>query len=277
MFQLLAPILGAFGASAKTQAIVGGLASYVAAKQQRKQAIADQDNQYVRMRDAAQRAGFNPLTVLRNTGGQGFTGLPVISKAAAFGNMATGIFDAVRQAPIDKYNQQVRDLEIKQRQADLKIAGMTIGKMSKPIVNAISKKPSGISVFDVNKKANVTTKSGFDLPNDPQIPEGYFVPDLVMTQNPVHLGPISISASPFSPTSVVEEQYGDPVSWAYGFIKAGTDLYHTGMKTAFELGAEGFNNPKRGQMVKKRLTTGDLSKPVMEKPRFGEQWHMYAP
>jgi hypothetical protein len=102
-------------------AAVSGLLSYRAAQEQRKQAIADQDNQYVRMRNAAQRAGFNPLTVLRATGGQGFTGLPVISKAAAFGNMATGIFDAVRQAPIDKYNKQVRELELEQRRAEIKI------------------------------------------------------------------------------------------------------------------------------------------------------------
>jgi hypothetical protein len=99
--------------------VIGGVASYAAAKKQRKQAIADQDLQFVRMRNAAQRAGFNPLTVLRATGGQGFTGLPLISKAAAFGNMATGIFDAVTQSPIDKYNKEIRDLEVKQRKASI--------------------------------------------------------------------------------------------------------------------------------------------------------------
>ena len=100
-------------------AVVGSLFSYKAAQQQRNQAIKDQDNQFVRMRNAAQRAGFNPLTVLRNTGGQGFTGLPTISKAAAFGNAAAGIFDAYRQAPIDKYNKQVRDLTLKSMKADI--------------------------------------------------------------------------------------------------------------------------------------------------------------
>jgi len=115
-------------------AAVSSLLSYKAAQQQRKQAIADQDNQYVRMRNAAQRAGFNPLTVLRSTGGQGFTGLPVISKAAAFGNAAAGIFDAVRQAPIDKYNKKVRDLEIKQRKADLELMPMR-GKLMKAQIN----------------------------------------------------------------------------------------------------------------------------------------------
>jgi type II secretory pathway pseudopilin PulG len=105
-------------------AVVGSLFSYKAAQEQRRQAINDQDNQFVRMRNAAQRAGFNPLTVLRNTGGQGFTGLPTISKAAAFGNAAAGIFDAFRQAPIDKYNKQVRDLTLKGMKADIAYTGI---------------------------------------------------------------------------------------------------------------------------------------------------------
>jgi hypothetical protein len=113
--------------------VIGGIASYAAAKEQRKQAIKDQDNQFVRMRNAAQRAGFNPLTVMRATGGQGFTGLPTISKAAAFGNIATGIFDAVRQSPIDKYNKQVRELELEQRRAEVKLAKQTFGSISKAI------------------------------------------------------------------------------------------------------------------------------------------------
>jgi hypothetical protein len=100
-------------------AVVGSLFSYKAAEQQRRQAIKDQDNQFVRMRNAAQRAGFNPLTVLRNTGGRGFTGLPTISKAAAFGNAAAGIFNAYRQEPIDKYNKQVRDLTLESMKAEI--------------------------------------------------------------------------------------------------------------------------------------------------------------
>lgn len=101
--------------------VVSGLLSYKSAKERRKQAIADQDNQYVRMRNAAERAGFNPLTVLRATGGQGFTALPTISKAAAFGNAAAGIFDAVQQSPIDKYNKKLRELELEQRRAEIKL------------------------------------------------------------------------------------------------------------------------------------------------------------
>jgi hypothetical protein len=139
--------------------VVGGVASYASAKQQRKQAIADQDNQYVRMRNAAQRAGFNPLTVLRATGGQGFTGLPVISKAAAFGNVAAGIFDAVRQAPIDKYNEEVRELEKKQRQADLELMPMR-GKLMKAQINNLYQEQVKTAMPAVGMPTNsaITTK-----------------------------------------------------------------------------------------------------------------------
>lgn len=140
IFAALAGLSGAAKLSIASN-VVGGLLSYQSAKQQRKQAIADQDNQYVRMRNAAQRAGFNPLTVMRATGGQGFTGLPTISKAAAFGNAAAGIFDAFRQSPIDKYNKQVRDLEIKQRKADLELMPMR-GKLMKAQLEQLMKSPT---------------------------------------------------------------------------------------------------------------------------------------
>ena len=136
---IFAGLIKAFGALSTASKIqlaataIDGVSRYAAAKQQRKQAIADQNSQFVRMRNAAQRAGFNPLTVLRATGGQGFTGLPTISKAAAFGNVAAGIIDAVRQSPIDKYNKQVRDLEIKQRKAELELAPIQAKLMKKQI------------------------------------------------------------------------------------------------------------------------------------------------
>lgn len=252
IFAALAGLSGAAKLSIASSA-VSGLLSYKSAQEQRKQAIADQDNQYVRMRNAAQRAGFNPLTVLRATGGQGFTALPTISKAAAFGNAAAGIFAAVKQSPIDKYNEEIRELEKAQRKADLKIAGITIGKMSKPIVNNITKIPSGMTILKANEKANVTTDEGVDLPNDPAIPQGYTVPKEVMEQFPVHLGPVSLSGSPMSPAAVVEEQYGDFASWFYGPVKLVGDAFYTGIKYVVDAGAQGYNYPERGNMIKKRL------------------------
>jgi hypothetical protein len=229
-------------------AAIGGLLSYKAAQQQRKQAIADQDNQYVRMRNAAQRAGFNPLTVMRATGGQGFTGLPVISKAAAFGNAAAGIFDAVRQAPIDKYNKQVRELELEQRRADVAIAKQTLGAMSKATTMGMTGRGNNPEATD--SRTAVTTPAGTTSPANVSDAEAY------------------------------EQRYGDIVQEVAGVGILLSDLYNTGLisaETAFGK-KPSYNNPARAQMVKKRLEAGILSKPLgRTTPGYGEQWSMYAP
>lgn len=230
--------------------VVGGLLSYKSAKQQRKQAIADQDNQFVRMRNAAQRAGFNPLTVLRATGGQGFTGLPTISKAAAFGNAAVGIFDAFRQSPIDKYNKQVRDLELEQRRANVAIAKKTLGAMSKATAMGITGSGKGNNPEATDSRTAVTTPFG--------------------TTSPANV----------SDAEAVEQRYGDIAQEIAGASNLLSDLYYTGLisaETAFGQ-KPSYNNPARGQMVKKRLETGILSRPLgRTTPGIGEQWSMYAP
>jgi hypothetical protein len=227
--------------------VVSGMLSYKSAQQQRKQVIKDQNNQFVRMRNAAQRAGFNPLTVMRATGGQGFTGLPTISKAAAFGNAAAGIFDAVRQSPIDKYNKQVRDLELEQRLAEVAIAKQTVGAMSKATAKGITK---GNNPEATNSRTAVTTPAGIISPANVSDAEAY------------------------------EQRYGDIVQEVAGVGILLSDLYKTGLisaETAFGK-KPSYNNPARGQMVKKRLETGILSRPLgRTTPGFGEQWSMYAP
>jgi hypothetical protein len=179
--------------------VVNGLLSYKSAQQQRKQAIADQDNQYVRMRNAAQRAGFNPLTVMRATGGQGFTGLPTISKAAAFGNAAAGIFDAVRQSPIDKYNKKVRDLEIKQRKADLELMPMR-GKLMKAQLDNLYTSTRTLSVGMMDRRKgdqddgefeNRTAVTEEGMRTDDKVKSGWHMMEL-----PNNIGAIPV---PFDP------------------------------------------------------------------------------
>jgi hypothetical protein len=197
-------------------AVIGAGLSYAGAREQRRQAIKDQDRQYVRMSNAARRAGLNPLTVIRASGGQGFTGLPVISKAAAFGNLVTDVFDAVRKAPIDKYNEQVRELEIKQRQADLELMPLR-GKLMRAQIK------------------DMMTQTGFgglpktpQLQGDPVIPTG-FVASKESTEQHVAGGfGQTIHPSSLSSTSVIEEQYGEPLSWLYGAGKLVSDVVNTG-------------------------------------------------
>lgn len=183
-----APLISAFGAlstASKLQiasTVVSGAASYAAAKQQRKQAMSDQDNQYVRMRNAAQRAGFNPLTVMRLTGGQGFTGLPTISKAAAFGNAAAGIFDAVKNNPIDKYYEQIRKLDLDQRQTTLSIDKKQLEQMSKPKIQRLT--GNNISVANA-KDIKVTSSTEGKISTQVLVPGTGKTLDEIFAQQPV--------------------------------------------------------------------------------------------
>jgi hypothetical protein len=248
-------------------------------------ARARQGNFYVNMRNAALRAGFNPLTVLRSgtlgayqAEGNSYDTLPMLS-SNSFANMMMDAEES--KVRIDNMRAQERNMQHQQRMDELnydlrKAELETQQKLASQIL--INKEPTGITIMDAKKAANITTDEGVDLPNDPAIPAGYNVPKEVMEQFPVHLGSISISGSPFSPAAVVEEQYGDAVSWIYGPLKGVADLYYTGMKYAVDAGAQGFNYPKRGALVSKRLQRQVITRPYLtERPKFGEQWSMYAP
>lgn len=263
--------IGGLSAATKltmASSVVSGLSSYAAAKQQRKQAIADQDNQYVRMRNAAQRAGFNPLTVLRNTGGQGFTGLPVISKAAAFGNMATGIFDAVRQAPIDKYNEEIRELEKQQRQAELALMPAR-GKLMKAELNQLrtgvpQARTNVMDQYDLGSSANQNLATF----------NGNVTTDQEATSTQTRVRP---DGSKY--TAPAGEDFDEMLLNA--LIYAGEQVYTATQKLSSE-GFKALNNKKplnpNLPILNKRKHTGALSKPVIEeKPGFAEQWYMYAP
>lgn len=70
--------------------IIGGLFAASAAKRARKDALDDQSKQFSRLRDAAIRGGFNPLTVLQATGGGGFGNLPSSAPPLASIELLTG-------------------------------------------------------------------------------------------------------------------------------------------------------------------------------------------
>lgn len=196
--------------------------------------LAKQDaaNKFVDMNAAAKKAGINPLTALRATGGAGF---------GMYGGMTA-------VAPVlSKFN-----------------FASTFGKnLGTDFFGGFSKKKLEDKVTQVTKKINTagtfaprppsTTQGGIKLPNDPTIPTGYTVPDEVMEQFPTHVGALSVSPAPMSAAATVEEQYGDVASWFYGPAKFVADMYFTGMEAAVNAGAQGFNNPNRGKMAKKRL------------------------
>jgi hypothetical protein len=238
--------------------VIGGVASYAAAKKQRKQAIADQDNQYVRMRNAAQRAGFNPLTVLRATGGQGFTGLPVISKAAAFGNMATGILGAVRQSPIDKYNEEIRDLEIKQRKADLELMPMRgklmkaqLEQMSAPVQGLPEARKNVLDGYNIGKSANeyLATMNGNVTTNS----------ERTSTE-------IRTSSDGRNYTAPAGEDFDEQI--LNSFYYAGEQIY----TAAQQLSKEGFKALQSNKKLNPNLPLITNKKPALSKLQFGPNY-----
>jgi hypothetical protein len=301
MFQMLLPLASKMltskvmmSAGAKMMLNVGAsaLGTHLDNQQIKKQnaraaaaARARQGNFYVNLRNAAQRAGFNPLTVLRSgtagayqAEGNSYDTMPLLT-SNSFANMMMDAEES--QVRMDNMRAQERNMQQQQNidklNYELRKAELEVGQRL-ATQELINKVPSGITVMDSNNAANVTTDEGVDLPNDPAIPAGYTVPKEVMEQFPIHLGAISLSGSPMSPAAVVEEQYGDFVSWIYGPAKAVGDLYYTGFKYAVDNGAQGYNHPKRGEMLKQRLQRKVTSTPwLSEKPSYGEQWSMYAP
>lgn len=94
---------------------IGALQSAKAAKQQAKSSQTD----LKKLRDDAKAAGFNPLTVLRATGGQGFNkgSSGALASATFWGNFANAGVSALND--FDPYKQKRKDLDLQQAQASL--------------------------------------------------------------------------------------------------------------------------------------------------------------
>lgn len=85
-------------------------------------AIERESTQFVRMRDAAQRAGFNPLTVLRS--GM-FQQAGLLSRQAETwkGSLFGGVANAVINAPELRLDREMRELEKQERMANIEYTG----------------------------------------------------------------------------------------------------------------------------------------------------------
>lgn len=130
--------------------LVGAGVSAAVGNYQRKQALKDQENSLVRMREAASRAGFNPLTAIRAGALSGFQqGLPPGGAAFAAQYLGESIgeaFDKKANEPIEKYNAEIRKLELEQRKMDIKLSRATLGGLSKPQDNG----PVSVPLYDTS-------------------------------------------------------------------------------------------------------------------------------
>jgi hypothetical protein len=228
-------------------------------KKNRELAKQDAANKFVDMGEAADKAGINRLTALRATGGAGFGNYggytaqaPVLSRASfieTFGGSMLKTWATNKiNAPIDKYNAEVRKLELEQRRLDIKLGKQQLDALRSVGVGIGSNE--GNNPEATNSRTAVTTPAGTIKPANVSDAEAY------------------------------EQRYGDIVQEIAGISVLLSDLYNTGLisaQTAFGK-KPSFNNPERGQMVKRRLTTPIFSTELgRTTPGYGEQWHMYAP
>jgi hypothetical protein len=228
-------------------------------KKNRQLAKQDASNKFTDLTAAAKKAGINPLTALRATGGAGFgmyggmtAVAPVLSRfnfATTFAtNVGKQVLNYKQNAPIDKYNAEVRKLELEQRRLDIKLGKQQLNALRSVGVGIGSNK--GNNPDATNSRTAVTTPAGTTTPANVSDAEAY------------------------------EQRYGDIMQEVAGIGILLSDLYNTGLisaETAFGK-KPSFNNPGRGEMVKRRLTTPIFSTPLgRTTPGYGEQWSMYAP
>jgi hypothetical protein len=137
-------------------------------------AKADAANKYVDMNAAAQKAGLNPLTVLRATGGTGFgayggygavmrQGLvqptisaPILSKTSVATQIGLGavkgFIDYKSNQKANEHYDRLNELDLEQRQLDIKLSKKALGAVDRP-------QPETVPLVDDNGKP-MTDKYG---------------------------------------------------------------------------------------------------------------------
>lgn len=266
MFAFLAPLLGKFAGSAIAKAAVGGVVSAVASNIGRKTTNPRIDFQA--MRDDAQRAGFNPLTVMRSGGMSGYM-IPAMSKQSFAGQMLggamTGTFDAWANKDVDEYNAEVRRLDLEQRRADLSYIGRMTGQLS----SQRYAEPSQISGSMLEMGMNVNP-----IPPLSPVSVQTLVPgtgktlDEILAQNPVDVSVSKTSEGSYVNNNLQAQLFPmvtpdgntvyvpwDPQDADLGAMLGGTlsygafkvyDFVKSRADSAIQQGNFGFNNPNRG-------------------------------
>lgn len=103
--------------------ILGGLFGARSARKQREQARSDQKRQFERLREAAERGGFNPLTALQSTGGAGFgagslpSGAPPLASFEFIRDGISGVADELtgvnaQNRATDRFNRELAELQL---------------------------------------------------------------------------------------------------------------------------------------------------------------------
>lgn len=93
--------------------IIGGLFQKKAAKKARQNALFDEAMKFIRLRDAAERGGFNPLTALENGGVGGFSNLPSGVAPLASTAIITGALQGVGEMLSSKRETKMTEQDVR--------------------------------------------------------------------------------------------------------------------------------------------------------------------
>ena len=152
------------------------------------------------LRDDAEAAGFNPLTIIRGGGLAGYGSSTSTSPAAPDTRLSDAFMtfgSGVAQFQYDPYAQRRSEAEIRLAEAQIAQWGRTSA-------------PGGLSFQ--------TPKAVGSQPGYPGVAE----PELLID---VRTSPVDIGPNPaWSNAQEVEDRYGDVASWLYGIAVGGADL-----------------------------------------------------
>ena len=202
---------------------LNAVGTHVDNRQAEKKAKRKQANFYVNMRNAAQRAGFNPLTVLRSgtAGAYADAGYAPALTSNPFMNM----FNDMRETDARISNMKAQERNMAH--------GQLMDKLNYDLRKAEYQFNQGLASKQLTEKIteyepNPTGLDPSNVQGNPRMPPDSYIPKETIAQFPLNLFGQGIHPANMSPAAVVEEQYGDAVSWAYGIGKGLADLLNTG-------------------------------------------------
>lgn len=138
MFGFLTPIIGALGGAKTVVAGAAALGGALSSRQQAKAEAAANTTDLVALRARAKEAGFNPLTVLQATGGQGFASQPIPSFLSALGSQvgtfSQTYYEIDRQENLDAQAGQLAQAQIENMNASTK-------RLQQPVLQAPAARP----------------------------------------------------------------------------------------------------------------------------------------
>lgn len=245
--------------AAATLVSAGSAAVSTYAQSRNANKLANQGTDLGKLRREAEANGFNPLTVLRATGGQGFKqnvsmGSGALASASFF-NAFAGLGQNIAQA-------KQAEATLKNTLASTANYTAQTRSLSSAAVGQFTSGPGKAGVSSVQAQQNVVQ------PIVPKIPAGASVPPEMYEQYPAFLGENQSYSSPMPAAAMIEEAYGDAMSWVYGPIKLVGDIYTTGVLSGYANSLKtgktfGVNNPRRAADIK-NSDIGRHFKPILE-------------